>query len=458
MRKLFLSCFVLFSFVGGWAQNFEMDTIYFEFDRFDLKSSDKVRLDSMIGVMTSYASYFIQIYGHTDSIGSDQYNLELSRLRAREIALYLVDQGIDLKRIEYEGLGTTKPVGSNLTYRGRRMNRRADLAFIYANDLVIPGMEDTTNTAVVEVPAEELSKDVPDTIYCDYTPFLVDPAKQTVIIAPQGSRFVIFPNTLQTDAQEVSVEVNELFTREDILMVGMPTLSKEGPLESPGMVAFSAQNGRRQVNINTEDPVKVYLPSTRRDADMAAYFGTGGSRGGSSSRGRGNTDQPTFQPVNGWNLESDIPVEYLGKEKAYEFEIPRSGRYAIARPLYHSQSTGADDLGIDVSVKFKGKVYPRTTKATLMGKTVKTYIPLKKKDNRNYVATNVKYVDPARTDLVLFAYQYDDKGNPWVAQREFKVGEVVSKRNSSKGRPQVKLKLKYRKISGEELTEILKGL
>jgi hypothetical protein len=452
MKKVFLFCAILLGFLQGWTQNFEMDTIYFEFDRYDLNSSDQYLLDSMIGIVTGYNSYFIQIYGHTDSIGTEQYNLELSRLRAREIALYLVDQGVDLKRIEYEGLGTTKPVGSNLTYRGRRMNRRADLAFIYANDLAIPGQEDTIAEQVVEAPPEEISKDVPDTIYCDYAPFIIDPSKQTVIIAPQGSKFMISPNTLQTDVAEVTVEVNELFDRKDILKIGMPTVSKEGPLEAAGMVSFSARNGRRQVNISTQDPVKVHLPATRRDADMAAYFGTGGSRGG---RSRGRSDQPTFQPVNGWNVENDIPVEYLGREKAYDFELNKSGRFAIARPLYHSQKVGADDLGVDFAIKFKGKVFPRTTKATIMGETVKTYIPLKRKDKRNYTATNVKFLDPARTDLVIFAYQYDDKGNPWVAQREFKVGEVVSRKKSSKGRPVVKMKLKYRRTTVEEFNDLL---
>lgn len=459
MKNLFLSCFFLLSLVGGWAQTFEMDTIYYQFDRFDLQASDKVMLDSMIGVITSYPSYFVQIYGHTDSIGTDQYNLELSRLRAREIALYLVDQGVSLKRIEYEGLGTTKPSGSNLTYRGRRMNRRADIAFIFANELVLPGQEPDTTEVMVETPAEEISKEVPDTIYADYTPFNVDPSKTTVIIGTQGSQFLISPNTLETDVDEVSVEINELFTRKHMIQVGMPTLSRDGPLESPGMVAITVRNGRRQVNINPEDPIQVQLPATRRDADMEAYYGTGGSRGGGRGRrGRGNSDAPTFQPANGWNYESDIPVEYLGKEKAYSFEIPKSGRYAIARPLYHSQSMGAEDLGVDITVKFKGKVFPRTVKATVMGETVKTYIPLKKKDKRNFVATNVKWVDPARTELLLFAYQYDDRGNPWVAQRTFKIGEVVSKKKSSKGRPIVKMKLKFRKITKEELDEIIERL
>lgn len=456
MKTVLVSCLFLFSCFGAAAQNFSLDTIFFEFDRFDLQPTNKQTLDSLIGDFTSYSSYFVQIFGHTDSIGSDQYNLELSRLRARAIALYLVDQGVDLKRIEYEGLGTTKPVGSNRTFRGRRMNRRADLAIVFADELAIPGRVDTTANNVVETPVEE-PKDVPDTIYCDYNPFNVNPAKQTVIIAPKGATFVIASNTLQTDAEQVSVEVNELYDRKTMVQLAMPTLSKEGPLEAAGMVSLNVRDGRKIVNISTENPIEVTMPATRRDADMAAYSGTGGARGG-RSRSRGASEQPPFKVVNGWNLESGIPVKYLGRERAYSFQMLKNGRFAIARPLYHSQDTGPDDLGVDIEVKFKGKVFPRTTKAMIIGERVKTYIPMKRKDKRSYSATNVKFVDPARTELVLFAVQYDDRGNPWVARRTFKVGEVVSKKKSSKGRPLVKMKLKYRKVSKSELDELLTDL
>ncbi|MEL6841637.1 MAG: OmpA family protein, partial [Bacteroidota bacterium] len=94
MKSVLVSCLFLLVFSGAAAQNFSLDTIYFQFDRYDLLDQDKVLLDSLIGDFTAYNSYFVQIYGHTDSIGTDQYNLELSRLRAREIALYLVDQGV----------------------------------------------------------------------------------------------------------------------------------------------------------------------------------------------------------------------------------------------------------------------------------------------------------------------------------------------------------------------------
>ncbi|MEL6592508.1 MAG: OmpA family protein, partial [Bacteroidota bacterium] len=356
MKSVLVSCLFLLVFSGAAAQNFSLDTIYFQFDRYDLLDQDKVLLDSLIGDFTAYNSYFVQIYGHTDSIGTDQYNLELSRLRAREIALYLVDQGVDLKRIEYEGLGTTKPVSSNLTFRGRKLNRRADIALVFADDLAIPGRVDTTANDIVETPVEE-PKDVPDTIYCDYNPFNINPTKQTVIIAPKGATFVVTPNSLQTDAEQVSVEINELYDRKTIVEIAMPTVSKEGPLEAAGMVSFNVRDGRRIVNISTEDPVQVTMPATRRDADMAIYLGTGGSRSGSRKRGRGASEQPKFQPVNGWNLEGGLPIQYLGREKAYSFPLVKNGRFAVARPLYHSQDTGPDDLGVDIQVKFKGKVF-----------------------------------------------------------------------------------------------------
>ena len=73
-----------------------------------------------------HPSMVIEISGHTDSRGDDNANTALSAERAFEVMKYLVDHGVEGKRLTYQGYGETKPVGDNNTDEGRAMNRRTE--------------------------------------------------------------------------------------------------------------------------------------------------------------------------------------------------------------------------------------------------------------------------------------------------------------------------------------------
>ena len=77
-----------------------------------------------------------------------------------------------------------------------------------------------------------------------------------------------------------------------------------------------------------------------------------------------------------------------------------------------------EDNGIDIQVSFKGKVSDKNTNVMIVGEVVKTYIPLKKKDVKNYEAKGVKYIRED-TELVLIGISYDKKGNPSLAKLSF---------------------------------------
>ena len=73
------------------------------------------------------------VVGHTDSNGSDNYNMSLSERRANAAVNYLVSRGVDRSRLRAAGRGETEPVASNDSDAGRQQNRRVEVA-IYAND------------------------------------------------------------------------------------------------------------------------------------------------------------------------------------------------------------------------------------------------------------------------------------------------------------------------------------
>ena len=67
--------------------------------------------------------------GHTDNVGSKEYNQKLSERRAKSVANYLIEKGVDKERVTTEGLWFSKPIASNSTAEGRAKNRRTEMKF-----------------------------------------------------------------------------------------------------------------------------------------------------------------------------------------------------------------------------------------------------------------------------------------------------------------------------------------
>jgi outer membrane protein OmpA-like peptidoglycan-associated protein len=84
-------------------------------------------IDRVAGVLTQYPSTLIRVEGHTDSRGSDEYNMNLSQQRANAVKTLLVQRGVAENRIEVIGYGKTLPVATNDTEAGRQKNRRVEI-------------------------------------------------------------------------------------------------------------------------------------------------------------------------------------------------------------------------------------------------------------------------------------------------------------------------------------------
>ncbi len=107
--------------------------ILFDVDQADLKNKSQTELAKLSGILNKYADTNIMLAGHTDSTGSEEYNLGLSRRRARSVADYLTTQNVDPARFAVEGYGKSDPIASNDTSAGRAENRRVEVA-IWANE------------------------------------------------------------------------------------------------------------------------------------------------------------------------------------------------------------------------------------------------------------------------------------------------------------------------------------
>lgn len=107
--------------------SFILEGITFDFNKATIRPSSESTLKEAGSVMQRFSSVMVRIEGHTDSIGSDQYNQNLSERRANSVKDYLVKNfGIDPSRIETVGFGKSRPIADNKTEEGRAQNRRIE--------------------------------------------------------------------------------------------------------------------------------------------------------------------------------------------------------------------------------------------------------------------------------------------------------------------------------------------
>ena len=104
-----------------------MSDVLFKTGSFELAPGARERLAKVSGILLAYPSLHVQIEGHTDSVGTDEYNQTLSENRANAVKSYFVQQGISADSVEARGFGKTQPIATNDTAEGRQQNRRVEL-------------------------------------------------------------------------------------------------------------------------------------------------------------------------------------------------------------------------------------------------------------------------------------------------------------------------------------------
>lgn len=107
-----------------------LTNVFYEIDRWELKKESMSELANLAELLRINEDFIVEIGGYTDSTGTDQYNLQLSEKRALSVVNYLIENGISPDRLQYMGYGNTSPIGDNITFEGRRMNRRTEVKII----------------------------------------------------------------------------------------------------------------------------------------------------------------------------------------------------------------------------------------------------------------------------------------------------------------------------------------
>ncbi len=115
---------------GEQYKRVRISSILFDFDKSDLKPAALKELNKVVKLMKAHPNYYLEIIGHTDVIGTQGYNEELSEERAESVFAHLEKKGIERFRLRTEHFGSEKPVASNETIEGRARNRRVEFVVV----------------------------------------------------------------------------------------------------------------------------------------------------------------------------------------------------------------------------------------------------------------------------------------------------------------------------------------
>jgi outer membrane protein OmpA-like peptidoglycan-associated protein len=112
------------------GQKMILNSVFFEQSKADILPNSYPELDRIVKVMTENPTMEIMLEGHTDNQGDWDANLQLSKQRVEEVRKYLASKDINLKRVQTQGYGSTRPVASNNSEEKRKMNRRVEVMII----------------------------------------------------------------------------------------------------------------------------------------------------------------------------------------------------------------------------------------------------------------------------------------------------------------------------------------
>jgi outer membrane protein OmpA-like peptidoglycan-associated protein len=107
-----------------------LKNVFFETGSAQLNPNSLHELNLLSQWLAENTAIFIQINGHTDHIGAEEMNVQLSTQRAKTVYEYLINSGISRERLRYKGYGSSKPVADNATEKGRKENRRTEFILL----------------------------------------------------------------------------------------------------------------------------------------------------------------------------------------------------------------------------------------------------------------------------------------------------------------------------------------
>lgn len=234
MKNLISVMILLFLIpITSFGQSEHKKTIYFANNSSTLDQKSLKSIDSLVSICSNQTDFSITLFGHTDDIGSNEYNKGLSERRVSAVMDYFLTKNLPANKVKNESFGETKPFTSNDSENNRAKNRRVEIK------LNIRKVEDT-----VVIP-ENKNKDK-DTIAWS--------GENRIILRP-GTREYKVPGTL-----DGRVEISVITTVKEMEAENFTTVTTDGTALTSNVILCI--RGPIDVNCELPQPIKIYIPAS----------------------------------------------------------------------------------------------------------------------------------------------------------------------------------------------------
>ncbi len=221
-----------------------------------MKQQSKTIVENLLAKFPSKEIAYIEIDGHTDSDGSDNYNIQLSQNRVASVQQYLVSKGILGSKIKKEYAGEAQPMATNGNEDGKQSNRRVQIILHYKG-------KNTTKVSTLKI------KEGVQT-------FTISPQKPMVIKGRKGTVIKFFENSFVDKNKElittpITIELIEIYSKLDMINNNIATVSNGKLLETGGMIYLKATSQNSEVFLNSYYEIKFL--TTKKMENMQLFRG-----------------------------------------------------------------------------------------------------------------------------------------------------------------------------------------
>ena len=269
-------------------EHYLVKPVFFDFDSFALTGKAKTKLDEMATLLNKFPSINVEITGHTDAIGSFEYNQRLSLNRANSVADYLIGKGIAKERVKTVGMSESDHVARNRTRdnqdapEGRALNRRSEFKLGKSENVVIE--------------MEEIA--VPDYLKLDQASSALPgsgDSQKTTVAAGSAETYVIKPVFFEFDSYAVQEEAKSSLKKLAQLLSKYPAATVEitGHSDAMGSAAYNETLSEKRARA-----VAAFLESNGISKDRLTTSGAGEREQIARNRTENDQDAPEGRALN----------------------------------------------------------------------------------------------------------------------------------------------------------------
>ncbi|MEO0897812.1 MAG: OmpA family protein [Bacteroidota bacterium] len=327
--------------------------VFFATNSTDVQSEQQDRLFTWLNEMAFQKEDSFALLGYTDDRGTIEYNKKLSYERAMSVRGLLVKSGVGEDAItRVEGVGNAVPLASNETEMGRSQNRRvAILHFTYEMKMAIRAQQSrgdqlAKEDSLAEIEVEDLGKVAE-----------VDCSQESKVIeAENGVEVVLGPCCLDKIGDDISVQVQSIYTRKEFLLNEVVTMDIDGDcLETDGMVIVKVVDGKGKPLKLQDSCMKLRMPVNEQDAEKRIYYAIFGK------------DSTGFA----WQSTYKTPAfDSTSQASYYEIDLDDSRGVAIQKMVPNSRKHRHDPkIWVDIKpyTKENARVFLSTEDVVLAG-------------------------------------------------------------------------------------------